>query len=291
MIIALGGWGDASATATSSVRWMISQWQSERIARIRPNDFFDFSVARPRVRLDANGQRRIVWPRLELYHAQPPELDRDVLLLHGREPGLHWPEFADTVLSIARHSDATLCVTLGAFLAPVLHSAPVRLTGYASDDELTKKLLAEGVSSSNYEGPTGIASVLHDVLRRAGLRTFSLWAAAPFYLGNVNPNPRISYSLIVTLNRLLDLGLDVDRLRHAADYFDEQVARQVEQNSELSQLIEKLRSETAAAGDIPEREALPQQLQAELPSSESILKDLEDFLRQRRAGDEPQAPS
>ena len=53
-------------------------------------------------------------------------------------------------------------VLLGAYLADVVYSRPVGVTGFASDDRLLEEL---GVSPSAYEGPTGIVGVLAERLR------------------------------------------------------------------------------------------------------------------------------
>lgn len=288
LLAAFSGCGDAADTATSAVRWLVSHWHGTRFASIPPSDFFDFTVARPNVRLDSDGQRVIAWPRIDIYYARPADLGHDMVLIHGREPHLHWPEFADTVIDLARRCGVNRAVTLGAFLGPVLHSAPVPLTGFATSGDLTQRLLAAAVESSSYQGPTGMATILQDAFHRAGIPSLSLWAATPFYLGNVRPNPRVSYALIAGLNQLLDLGLELNRLSQAADYFDEQVTRHISQNQELTELIAQLGARTLTPGGFPEVEPRGTGASsAELPSAEIIIKDLEDFLRRRQRGEDP----
>ena len=59
-----------------------------------------------------------------------------------------------------------LAVTLGALLAEVPHTRPVRVIGTAEDDGLIDRLRLQ---RSTYEGPTGIVGVLHDALRSRGV--------------------------------------------------------------------------------------------------------------------------
>jgi proteasome assembly chaperone (PAC2) family protein len=282
LLCAFGGWGDASDAATGAVRWLISHWDGQKIARIRPDDFFDFTVARPSVRLEEGGQRAVVWPTVDVYAVGSEGMRRELVLIYGREPHLQWPQFATAVLEIARRCSAVRCMTLGAFFGPVLHRSPVSLTGYASEPELIQRLNDAGAVPSTYEGPTGIASVLHDTFRAAGIPSISLWAAVPFYLGSLRPNPRATHALLEGLSRTVDLDIELSRLRQAADYFDEQIERQVEESKELQELITRLTSqlgEPSSRSDLPE--SAPER-GGELPSADSIIRDLEDFLRGRR---------
>jgi predicted ATP-grasp superfamily ATP-dependent carboligase len=291
LLCAFGGWGDASDAATGAVRWLISHWDGQKIARIRPDEFFDFTVARPSVRLEEGGQRAVVWPAVDVYAVGSDGTRQELVLMYGREPHLHWPEFATAVLEIARRCSAVRCVTLGAYFGPVLHSSAVTLTGYASEPELLQRLNEAGAVPSTYEGPTGIASVLHEAFRNAGIPSMSLWAAVPFYLGSLRPNPRATHALLEGLSRAVDLDVELGRLRQAADYFDEQIERQVRDSKELQELIAKLASqlgEPAARSELPDSSSEPS---GELPSADTIIKDLEDFLRGRRTEGGPEQTS
>jgi predicted ATP-grasp superfamily ATP-dependent carboligase len=142
-------------------------------------------------------------------------------------------------------------------------------------------LVNAGVVPSTYEGQTGIASVLHDAFRRAGLPSISLWAAVPFYLGSVRPNPRATYGLLDGVVRILGLDLDLTRISQAAAYFDEQIEKQVGENRELRGLIERLGAQPEPPGGTPEYTERPPEASGELPNADAIIKDLEDFLRGR----------
>jgi predicted ATP-grasp superfamily ATP-dependent carboligase len=284
LLAAFSGWGDASDAATGAARWLISHLHGERIARIRPDDFFDFTVARPSVRLENGGQRAIVWPTVDVYAAHAPGLERDFVVMYGREPHLHWPDFAAAVVAIAERCRVSRGLTLGAFLGPVLHAAPVQLTGFATEEELVRRLTETDVIPSTYQGQTGILSILHDAFHRAGLPSLSLWAAVPFYLGSLRPNPRATYALLMGLRRILELDVDLDRLQQAAVYFDEQIERQVRDNKELRELIERLEAQPALSG-APEIASPAAESTSELPSADSIIRDLEAFLRRNQAGE------
>jgi PAC2 family len=182
------GWNDAASAATTALEAVAVSLDSEVIARIDPEEFFDFQDNRPTVRLTAGQTRRIEWPANTLIAAPAPTAERDMILLSGTEPSLKWRTFTELVVGAAERLGAEMVITLGALIADVPHTRPVPITGLATDRELVERL---GLSRSKYEGPTGIVGVLHDACRRHGLTSASLWAAVPHYVAAV-PNPKAS---------------------------------------------------------------------------------------------------
>src|SRR5206468_1999633 len=57
------GWIDAGEAATGAMRALVRQLAAPPLAAIDPEDFFDFTQVRPVVRLSAEGQRMMRWPR------------------------------------------------------------------------------------------------------------------------------------------------------------------------------------------------------------------------------------
>src|SRR5207248_1442445 len=103
-----------------------------------------------------------------------------------------WNDAAAAATSAARELGVELVITLGALLADVAHSRPVRVTGTAADPQLVARL---GLRRSRYEGPTGIVGVLHDNFSRAGVPSASLWATVPHYVGQT-PSPKATLALV-----------------------------------------------------------------------------------------------
>src|SRR5262249_60180147 len=83
-------------------------------------------------------------------------------------------------------TQTTLVLTLGALLAEVPHTRPVRLVGGASDPELAARL---GIRPTKHEGPTGIVGVLNTARRDRGMATATLWANGPHYISGIQ-NPK-----------------------------------------------------------------------------------------------------
>ena len=183
LIAAFEGWNDAGDAASLAVGYLAETWSAQRFATVDPEEFYDFTVTRPEVRMAEDSQRRIEWPVDRAVGRRPPVArSRRRAAPGGRAPA----QVADLLRRRGRASPepcgAELAVTLGALLADVPHTRPVRVTGMAHDPALADRL---GLRASAYEGPTGIVGVLHDACSRAGLPSASLWATVPHYVSQV----------------------------------------------------------------------------------------------------------
>ena len=83
---------------------------------------------------------------------------------------MRWRAYIDSILQVIQSCHVELVVTLGALLADVAYSRPVRLTGSASYLALAQRL---HLSTSRFKGPTGIVGSLNDACKRQGLPAIS----------------------------------------------------------------------------------------------------------------------
>jgi predicted ATP-grasp superfamily ATP-dependent carboligase len=269
LIAAFRGWNDGGQGASLAAGYLAKLWGAERFAELDPETFFDFQATRPHVSLEEGITRRIDWPATVFYHARPPGLDRDVVLLLGIEPNLRWRTFVDEVVGFGQELRTELVVTLGALLADVPHTRPCPVTGSATDPALVDRL---GLSASRYEGPTGIVGVLHDACRREQIPSVSLWAAVPHYV-SLTPSPRAALALCAGLADLLGLEIETDELDEAAAAYADQVSEAVSSDPETAAYVEEL-----------ERRADTLAEEEDLPSGEALAAELTRFLRDRERG-------
>lgn len=242
LIAAFEGWNDAGDGASVAARYLAASWNAHRFATIDPEEFYDFTSTRPRVRLRDGVTREVLWPEGELWVATPPDAPRPVIFLHAVEPQLRWRTYTEALVEVSRKLEVELAVTLGALLADVPHTAPVRVTGTAGDPDLVARL---GLEHSLYEGPTGIAGVLHDAFGRAGIPSASLWAAVPHYLSST-PSPRAALALVERIGALFGTPATTIELEVAAAAYDRQVNEVVEEDEDLAAYVRQLEE---AAGD------------------------------------------
>ena len=271
LICAFRGWNDAAGSASAAVEFVARGWGAERVGAIDPEEFYDFQVTRPTVRLTEGQTREIEWPEVVISSAHVASADRDALFVVGAEPNNRWRGFCQTIVDCAREAGVTLCVSLGALLADVPHTRPVAITGIASDASLVDRL---GFSQTRYEGPTGIVGVLHDTCARAGLPSASLWAPVPHYVAAV-PSPKAALALVRSLEGLLELSVDASELESASEEYEERLDEAVASEPEVRALVERLEQQLDQAeisfGD--------------LPSGDSIAQEFQRFLRQQRRED------
>lgn len=266
MVVAFQGWSDAGEAATASVSYLRTLWDATVFASVDPEDFYDFQVTRPQVRISEEGIREITWPTTDFASAEVPGADRDVILLLGIEPSMRWATFCRLVLDVARENNVELLVALGALLAGRPHTRPIRVTGSASTPDLAARF---GLAQPRYEGPTGIAGVLIDACRREGIDAVTLWGWVPHYLQG-GPSPTAALALLQRLATLLELTIDLGDLEQRARAHDARVSEAVRTDPDIVATVEEL-----------ERQADAEDLN-EIPSGEELAAEVERFLRNQR---------
>ena len=180
MVVAFGGWVDAGEAATSALRSLVRQLAATPLATIDPEEFVDFTTIRPVVRLSAEGQRRIRWPRIAFWTWQPPAGGAGLLLFRGVEPQRRWRTYATALLDVAARCGVQRIVSLGAMLADLSHTRPPRVTGSSTDPRWHAQFEAWGMARrSRYEGPTGIASVMLEAARHRGIASLTNGPSPP----------------------------------------------------------------------------------------------------------------
>src|SRR6266545_3607842 len=132
LIAAFRGWNDGGQGASLAGGYLAKAWDARRFAEVDPEGFFDFQATRPHVRLEEGYSRRIDWPETVFFHARPPGMAGDAVLLLGVEPNLRWRTFAGLIVDFAKELGVELVVTLGALLADVPHTRPTPEIGRAS---------------------------------------------------------------------------------------------------------------------------------------------------------------
>jgi proteasome assembly chaperone (PAC2) family protein len=274
MILAFNGWNDAAESATTAARYLTASFSGEKFAEIDPEDFYHFGLSRPYVRFKAGSEteREIIWPALEFSIAQTADLPRDLIVGVAPEPHLRWRTYCDAILQLARTCEVTLVVTLGALLAEVPHTKPIRLVGGASDPELAVRL---GLRPTRYEGPTGIVGVLNSLCREREIPAATLWANVPHYISGIE-NPKASLALVKRVLSLVGAETDLSDLDEAGRQFDQNLREIVAQNTKIASYITKLEAKDT------EDEPGAQPGQSDLPPASELVAEIEQFLRQQR---------
>lgn len=273
LVLAFAGWNDAGGSATFAVKFLAQRLAANKFANLDPETFYNFVEQRPQVRM-RNGEREILWPANEFSYARDARFVQDVIIGLGIEPHLRWHTYIESIMRVVQECHVELVVTLGALLADVAYSRPIRLTGSASDPALAQRL---HLSTSRYEGPTGIVGTLNDACKRQGLPAISIWANVPHYIA-ASPNIKAALALVRRVFTLLDFSADLNDLETAASDFDRRVANVLASDAKVSEYVRRLEEREE---DDEEDEEYPGNTDA-LPSGEELARELEEFLREQR---------
>jgi hypothetical protein len=271
LVAAFEGWNDAGEAASRAVAQISTAIGAQAFAHIDAEEFFDFQIVRPSVRLTEAG-RTLDWPRTRFSRGDLPAGDRQVVLLEGVEPNLRWRTFTDSVVEVAARLGAEMVLTVGALQTDTPHTHPVPLTASSADARLAAQFALE---PSTYEGPTGIIGVLHDAFTRSGLPAVSLWAGVPHYLAGATYLPA-ALRLADEVGRLLAADLPLRGLAEEAAGQADDIATLVSEDEDLADYVRELEERAGQAS----RRSLP------TPgiSGEELAAELERFLRDRGDG-------
>lgn len=271
MVIAFSGWNDAGEGATGAINHLMHAWSEISpeinpvlIADVDPEEFYDFQVNRPRVFTDENNARSITWPTTQIFGLVLSHLDRDIVLVRGEEPSMRWKTFAQDILDVADDLEVSMVITVGSLLADIPHSRPISVGITAAHATTADRF---NVEFSNYEGVTGILSVIQNECLGREIDGLALWAPVPHYASNA-PSPKVSLSLIHALEDILTIHIPQDELEIASDAWEKEIDELAQQDSDVADYVKAL-EESKDAVDIPE------------VSGDMIAKEFERYLRRK----------
>lgn len=268
LVAAFEGWNDAGDAASTALEHLQLSWDARPMAALDPEDYYDFQVTRPTVRLVDGITRRIEWPTTRLTVCRPPGAEFDVVLVHGIEPNMRWRTFCAELLGYVERLGITTVVTLGALLADTPHTRPVPVSGTSYDAASAARF---GLERSRYEGPSGIVGVFQDACVQAGVPAISFWAAVPHYVSQP-PSPKATLALLHRVEEVLDLEVPLGALPEQSEQWEQTVSEMAEEDEEVSSYVRAL--EERGDAEVILHEA----------SGDAIAAEFERYLRRRGPG-------
>lgn len=264
VVAAFEGWNDAGEAASTAASHLARSWGASALAEIDAEEFFDFTEVRPDVALvDDGGRREIIWPSTSVSVALSPPGGRDVVFLRGHEPQLRWQGYCAVVAEVARALRAEHVVTLGSYLSEVTHDRPVPVNAASSQSGLLERL---GLSSSRYEGPTGIVGVLGLSLPAAGIPTTSIWASVPCY--SLPVSAKAALALVRVVATVTGRTVETGELEEQAVEYERHMDELVAEDEGVAAYVARLEEMQDVVG-------------SDL-SAEGLTEEIERFLRDKR---------
>ena len=72
LVCSFRGWNDAAGSASAALATVAGSLDSELVASVDPEEFFDFQANRPMISLEEGQTRRIDWPAVSYTHLTLP---------------------------------------------------------------------------------------------------------------------------------------------------------------------------------------------------------------------------
>ncbi len=267
-VIAFEGWNDACEAASAAATYTLHVGKrTEPFAVIDPDEFYDFQQHRPIITSSDGGHRSLSWPITRFHAVKIPEHSQDLIVVTGDEPSFRWRTYARIITQLLAEQNAEQVIILGAFIGQVAHRKPTPIIGVATEPERVEHF---GLEGSDYEGPTGIVSVVMEACREVGIPAMSLWAATPHYLA-ASPNPKAMLALLRKTVEITGLPLDLDDLDTVVDQYLDRVENAIDASADLNEYITDLERED----DIPDIAVASSN-----DDAEELFDEIETFLRQ-----------
>ncbi len=261
MVAAFTGWNDAADAASGAVDHLWERWGAQRFATIDPDEFVDFTVCRPDVRVEDGIPGPLDWPETELGWCSPTG-SISVVLVRGPEPHFRWPLYCNELVDAADELGCSTIITLGAMLSEVPHTRAVPVFSAVHDPQIIESL---DLPRSEYAGPTGIPSALQETANERGLESLGLWAALPGYAAGVR-SPIGALSLVDQVAQILGVEVDNSALVKAAAQYATELDALVAEDEETAAYLVRLEAAYDSDG-------------VALGSVDSLVSEVEDFLR------------
>ena len=237
-IIAFGGWNDACDVASTSAEFIIdAHEEADVFAEVEPDAFYDFQQHRPSTTIIDGVTKSLRWPTIRFTALTRPNDARDLVVVSGPEPNFHWKTIARSIAEVLGEIGVEEVLLTGAYVGAVSHRDAVRLSGVGSD---TVSVVRSGLHSASYEGPSGIVGAVQGACKESGIRSLSMWAPTPPYLGG-NPYPRAVLAIIEKISDVTNLHIDTSELIAVDAEYTQKVDDALEDaGSDVSEFLEEL---------------------------------------------------
>jgi len=258
LVVAITGWIDAGSAGELAASTLVSNLEDPNsFGRYALDDLVDLQQTRPSVELVDGATRHITWPHLWL---DAGKAGRDVVVVRGPEPSLRWPSVTRDLVELANRLGVVRAFTLGGMPAVVSHRRPVPVLATATARSLAQEV---GAIRADYDGPTGMQTVLQVELGAAGIPTVGLWAQVPHYVSG-NPSPPAVRAMLDRLTELGGIDVSSEELDEEIESYAGKVEEGLADRPDVADLVAAIESQTV-----------------EEVSGDEIAAEIERFLREQ----------
>jgi len=273
LLHSLDGFLDAGNAGSLAVRHLLDADAGRVVASFDIDAFYDYRARRPPMTFSENRYTDYEAPRLvvRLVH------DRDAtpyLLLHGPEPDTRWEGFAAAVREVVQHFSVRLAVSLGSVPMAVPHTRPVMLTNHGTRPEL---LIQENLWKTRIRIPASAQALLELRLGEWEHDAMGFVAHIPHYVAQLD-YPLASVRLLEAVSSVTGLDWDLEPLRNAGEARMVEIAAQLEDSTEVRDVVAGLEQQYDSFHRPDGGETLPLAEEGELPTGDELGAEFERFL-------------
>lgn len=273
MYISLRGMSDAGHAHAQVANELFGKLESELFAVFDADEIVAYTSQRPRVTFMGDHFAGYQTPSFEIY-LMTDELDQKFWLVTGVEPDLKWERIIAELLSFIDAFNVALVVSTASLPMPVPHTRPVGVTAHGN-----RKDLIENIStwSPTIESPAGITALLEIRLNDVARDVVGYSLHTPHYLAE-SEYPAVAVAALEHVGAALKLALPTDNLREAGRLVEGQLAEQLENSTDVRQMVDGFEKRFDAHAQEHERRSLLLDDDDALPDADELGTRVEDFL-------------
>jgi len=243
MVIGLSGWMDGGEVSTGTLEFLADLFEAKELASIAPDDFYIYNVPgsmevsslfRPHATMEEGLITSFEEPQNRFLFNE----EHNLILFQGKEPNIHWKEYAECIFAIVEAFDVQLICFAGSIAGLLPHTRPTEF--YCTASNLALRTFAENHNSTptNYEGPVSIVTYLIKYASERNIDMMTLLAAVPAYVQGRNFT--CIQSAIKRLAVLMNTPMASSTLSELAKEYERELESFVKSNPDLAAQIRKL---------------------------------------------------
>lgn len=270
LLVTTEGMIDAGHTQSLLNSTLLTTLDSTLLGHFDADQVVAYVVDRPHVLIDRGRLEDLSVPEISL-HLLTDTAGTQFLLLSGPEPAVQWERMAVAVRQVIDRFGIDLTLVLRGVPAPVPHTRPVFVAHMSSEPE---DLEGAQVVPGTFRISASFTDLLQIRLGEGHHRAIGLVAHVPQYLAE-NDFPDAVLTLLDEVRTMSGLDLPTGALESASERIRDAVDSQVDQNEQISAVVQQLEAQYDSY--LIERERRGEDV-SELPTADEIGREAEDFL-------------
>jgi predicted ATP-grasp superfamily ATP-dependent carboligase len=277
MLYHLDGFIDAGGAGRQVAAHLLATLEHTEVARFDVDSLIDYRSRRPAMIFTKDHWESFEAPELAVHLLRDPA-GTPFLLLNGLEPDREWETFASAVLQLSDALKVRLVASFHGIPMGVPHTRPLGVTGHA-----TKPDLIDGYQPlvDKLQVPGSATALIELRMGEASRAAVGFAVHVPHYLAHA-AYPAAAVTLLSAVQRATGLSLPSDALREAAQATDAEIARQVADSADVTEVVRSLEQQYDAFA--AERHDLLDGQPENMPTAEELGAQFERFLAEQQFG-------